>query len=95
MFSKKRSINRNIFTRGLIRVQPPLSGTGLIENNQIKNNIKINEIKKEKEKIPGANLLKQIHKNKKSIIINSDSDDDNDDIERYAKSIKKVIKLFT
>ena len=88
-----------MFARELVHkpvIPTPVVEENIIEKNQIWNDMKAQEFKKERDKIPGMDLLKKIHKQnkKQKVVINDDSSDDDDDIEIYANSIKKVIKLF-
>lgn len=99
MFGNKNTTS-SMFTRELVHkpvIPIPVIAENIIEKNQIRNDMKAQEFKKERDKIPGMDLLKKIHKEKQKqkVVLHDDSSDDDDDIERYTNSIKKVIKLFS
>lgn len=111
MFGNNNTM-KSMFTREMVNKQLPpvipIVEENIIQKNQTRNDMKAQQFKKEKAKIPGMALLKKINKKSKKTVINSDSDshsdsdnndddneDENEEIERYAKSIKKVIKIFT
>jgi len=90
--SLTQSLNPNAIKIKEAEAVASLDNVPLREKISIENNLKIKAEKKQKHSIPGAKLLKRLHKEQKMKVSESDSDENDDDINKYINSINHVMK---